>query len=71
MRLMPLLMQLLTGMSMRRYLPPMGTAGSLRFFRQRVQAGTAAAPQDEAENVLHGKVRSVLTRPGPTAPGAP
>src|SRR5712671_3692009 len=32
MRRKPLLMQLLMGMSMRRYLPPMGTAGSLRFF---------------------------------------
>src|SRR6266542_4526301 len=29
---MSLLRQLLTGMSMRRYLPAMGTAGSLRFF---------------------------------------
>ena len=47
-------MQLLIGMSMRRYLPAIGTAGLLRSLVSGIEPGAAAAAEDQAENVLHG-----------------
>ena len=55
MRLMPLLMQLLIGMSMSRYLPATGTAGLARsWVRGNSRAPAAAEDQAEDGSRLHG-----------------
>ena len=47
--------QLLIGMSMSRYLPPMGTAGFGAGMGQRKQARAAPASEDDRQNVAHSR----------------
>ena len=43
----------LIGMSIRRYLPPIGTAGFDRELRERKEPRTPAAAEDDGEHVVH------------------
>ena len=62
-RLRPACRQLLIGMSISRYLPPIGTAGFERMWVSGKSRVPAAAAEDQREHVVHRAILQAVSKP--------